>query len=738
VPRRRRRPPLAEREREQRDERDEREERDGAEARDERERGDRERGDRERAERYERSRRGRSRRGRGRDFDRPARPDDGAEPAFDGAARPEDDEAPVPAPSDVADAPDFERAAAAAPIPRAPERPRREELPPPAIPAAVAPAIGVSGERLTRSEAFDIVRRAVASLTRDDDDTVSSREVRVRAYELLGRDSESLAERMFERILKDAHDADLIDLRRRGDAFEIGRATEVASVADQLNRAAAAAQASAPAPAPAAPAARGMGPRGLARGMSRGRGPATRQAAPPAELLTVGVVSVAAAAPPLPDGGAAVESSDAPAAAPQRPDSDGVALAASASAEPLPAPGADAPDVPDAPDAPDAPNADAPSAEAPSAAEPSIRRGRGRLGRGRPTKPFSANAPSGPLVGAVPAPAAAAPAPAPAPAPAATPAPTPTTTPASVPAPEPDRASETSAGTSATPPTTERDAAPAGGRGRRGRGGRGAAKGSATPAPADAAPVAPARAAGSAAATRAAARATPPVPAPAESPAGSGRREARPPGARSRRAQGDDWWRGASGRGAWCGGASQDRGQDRGEGSGQARREEGRRATTGWLGGVSSGRAHSASEQGAPSDAGCGAPLPPAFYDRDPRQVARDLLGAVLEVCTPDGLASGRIVETEAYLGPHDPACHAVVGRTRRTWHLHGSAGCGVRVPDLRAALVLQCRHSAGRRRERRARARHRTPRRRGAHAPPTRARAIRRRVERRGGARRA
>jgi DNA-3-methyladenine glycosylase len=73
--------------------------------------------------------------------------------------------------------------------------------------------------------------------------------------------------------------------------------------------------------------------------------------------------------------------------------------------------------------------------------------------------------------------------------------------------------------------------------------------------------------------------------------------------------------------------------------------------------------------------AGSASVLPKSFFARDTEIVARDLLGAVLECRTSDGVATGRIVETEAYVGEHDLACHAAAGRTARTAPLYGPPG---------------------------------------------------------------
>ena len=68
-------------------------------------------------------------------------------------------------------------------------------------------------------------------------------------------------------------------------------------------------------------------------------------------------------------------------------------------------------------------------------------------------------------------------------------------------------------------------------------------------------------------------------------------------------------------------------------------------------------------------------PLPPSFYDRETELVARDLLGMTLEHRIAGQTLRGRIVETEAYPGEHDPACHAAIGRTSRNDPLYGPPG---------------------------------------------------------------
>ncbi len=68
-------------------------------------------------------------------------------------------------------------------------------------------------------------------------------------------------------------------------------------------------------------------------------------------------------------------------------------------------------------------------------------------------------------------------------------------------------------------------------------------------------------------------------------------------------------------------------------------------------------------------------PLPREFYDRDPAQVARDLLGACLVRVEGQRRIAGIILETEAYRGEEDLACHARAGLTPRTRVMYGPPG---------------------------------------------------------------
>jgi DNA-3-methyladenine glycosylase len=80
-------------------------------------------------------------------------------------------------------------------------------------------------------------------------------------------------------------------------------------------------------------------------------------------------------------------------------------------------------------------------------------------------------------------------------------------------------------------------------------------------------------------------------------------------------------------------------------------------------------------ERAAPSPTTSRQPLTTTFFSRPALVVARDMIGKFLvrrigkrEIAVP-------ITETEAYVGPHDLACHGSKGRTPRTEVMFGPAG---------------------------------------------------------------
>jgi len=67
--------------------------------------------------------------------------------------------------------------------------------------------------------------------------------------------------------------------------------------------------------------------------------------------------------------------------------------------------------------------------------------------------------------------------------------------------------------------------------------------------------------------------------------------------------------------------------------------------------------------------------LPHSFFNRPAVDLARDLIGKILVRRIGTKELRARIVETEAYIGTHDLACHASKGRTARTEVMFGPAG---------------------------------------------------------------
>ena len=67
--------------------------------------------------------------------------------------------------------------------------------------------------------------------------------------------------------------------------------------------------------------------------------------------------------------------------------------------------------------------------------------------------------------------------------------------------------------------------------------------------------------------------------------------------------------------------------------------------------------------------------LPYSFYQRDTVTVAKELLGKYMVYINDKDIIAGKVVETEAYLGKEDPACHSARGRDKRNEAMFGPSG---------------------------------------------------------------
>ena len=83
-----------------------------------------------------------------------------------------------------------------------------------------------------------------------------------------------------------------------------------------------------------------------------------------------------------------------------------------------------------------------------------------------------------------------------------------------------------------------------------------------------------------------------------------------------------------------------------------------------------------------------------SFYERsDVVEVAKNLLGKCLITNSNKMLSVGMIVETEAYCGRNDKACHANNKRTPRTEVMYGSGGHTYVYLCYGIHHFIQCRH---------------------------------------------